>query len=600
MQETSTSVEFGVMIVGLAGGLALFLYGMRKMTEALKLVAGDRVKNILSKLTTNRVTGALAGAGVTAIIQSSSITTVLVVGFITAGVMNFTQSMGIILGANVGTTITAQIIAFKITKSAMLLIAIGFFTEVLATNQRVRQIGIMLMGLGMLFFGMELMSQATNPLRSLEPFMDLMRGMENPLLGILMGAAFTALIQSSSATTGIVIIMASQGFVTLEAGIALVMGSNIGTCVTAYISAIGKPREAMQAAVAHILFNVLGVLLFIAFIPWLAEVVRYVSPVSLGLDGVDRLAADTPRQIANAHTVFNVLNLLIFLGFTNTLSAIVLRIVPSKPVIEEKIIEPKYIDDYYLDQPALALDRVRLEITRMGKHALSMLRDSMPILTVGTRERIHSLQQRDEEIDILHSAIIVYLHDLSSGDLVDPLPQRLYQYVTLANHIENIADTVEKGIVSDSYKRLDYKLVFSEGTEELIKAIYKETYLVGQAALEAIGNNDRDKAQEILDSKAHFAGLVERARSHLYSRLTQESPEHLVVYKIESNAIEHYRHIHKLFMRVCEMIILQSEPESDQELQQEVPQEGEGHDEEPQEAQEQPEQQEQNSKERSE
>ncbi len=551
----ASSIEIGALLVGLAGGLALFLYGLRKMTEALKLVAGERLKNSLAKLTTNRFTAAIAGAGVTAVIQSSSITTVLVVGFITAGAMTFTQSIGIILGANVGTTITAQIIAFKVTKSALVLIAAGFFTEVLATNQRVRQIGIMSMGLGMLFFGMVLMSQATEPLRTFEPFMDLMRGMDNPLLGILAGAIFTALLQSSSATTGIIIIMASQGFVTLEAGIALVMGANIGTCVTAYISAIGKPREAMQAAVAHILFNVIGVLLFVAFIPWLAELVRYVSPVSQHLDDVKRLAADTPRQIANAHTIFNALNLLVFLGFTNTLARVVFRIVPSRPPVVTRIIEPKYIDKYYLDQPALALDRVRMEITRLGEHALSMVRDSMPILTVGTRERISSLTQRYEEIDTLHNVIIVYLHQLSSGDLVKPQPERLYRYVTAANYIENIADVVEKVMISDSYRRLDQNLIFSDGTEEVIKAIYKETFLAGKSTLEALEEDDAGKAQGVLDAKAHFSGLIERARSHLYNRLTKESPEHLAVYKIESNTIENYRRIHALFRHICELIV---------------------------------------------
>ena len=568
METTATTLELGIMLVGLAGGLAIFLYGMRKMTEALKIVAGERIKNILARLTTNRVTAALAGAGVTAVIQSSSITTVLVVGFITAGVMNFSQSIGIILGANVGTTVTAQIIAFKITESAMILIAAGFFTEVLANNRRIKQVGIMIMGLGMLFFGMELMSQATHPLRSYEPFMDVMRSMDNPLLGILMGALFTALIQSSSATTGVVIIMASQGFVSLEAGIALIMGANVGTCVTAYISAIGKPREAMQAAVAHILFNLLGVLLFIAFIPWMANVVRDISPAFPHLAESARLAAETPRQIATAHTVFNVLNLLIFIGFTQTLAKIVLRIVPPEPEIEITIIEPKYIDDYYLDQPAMALDRVRLEIVRMGHHALSMLRDSMPILTVGTRERITSLQKRDEEIDILHSAIIVYLHELSSSDLVNPQPQRLYRFVSTANYIENIADIVEKGIVLDSFKRLDRKLVFSEGTEEMIKAIYKEVYKVGQVTLEAFNDNDIDKAQEVLASKARFSGLIERARSHLYSRLTQESPEHLSVYKIESNSIENFRRIQTMFVRICELIVKMDEeatPENSEE-----------------------------------
>ena len=194
----NSPLEIGAILVNLAGGLAIFLYGMHKMTEALKIVAGERIKLILGKLTKNRFSAAFAGASITAIIQSSSITTVLVVGFITAGLMTFQQSIGVILGANLGTTITAQIIAFKVTKSALLLIALGFFTEVLAKNQRIKQLGVLSMGLGMLFFGMELMSQATSPLRSYEPFMVLMRNLDNPILGVLIGAVFTALVQSSS------------------------------------------------------------------------------------------------------------------------------------------------------------------------------------------------------------------------------------------------------------------------------------------------------------------------------------------------------------------------------------------------------------------
>lgn len=228
-----STINVGLMLINLAGGLALFLYGMHRMTEALKILAGERVKDILARLTRNRFSAALAGATVTAVIQSSSITTVLVVGFITAGVMTFQQSIGVILGANVGTTITAQIIAFKVTKTALFLIAIGFFTETLARIPRLRHLGAMSMGLGLLFFGMELMSQATAPLRSYEPFMALMQELRNPLVGVLIGAVFTAMLQSSSATTAIVIVMASQGLISLEAGIAVVLGSNIGTCVTA-------------------------------------------------------------------------------------------------------------------------------------------------------------------------------------------------------------------------------------------------------------------------------------------------------------------------------------------------------------------------------
>ncbi len=561
-------LEFGVMLVNLGGGLALFLYGMHKMTEALKIVAGERVKDILARLTTNRFSAAFAGTVVTAVIQSSSITTVLVVGFITAGIMSFQQSIGVILGANVGTTITAQIIAFKITKSALLLIATGFFTEILARSPRISQLGVMSMGLGLLFFGMELMSQATTPLRSYEPFMHLMREMANPLWGVLIGAAFTALVQSSSATTGIVIVMATQGLLSLETGIALILGSNIGTCVTAMISAVGKPREALQAATAHVLFNVIGVLLFIGFIPQYADLVRDLSPVSEGLNGLNQLAADTPRQIANAHTFFNVFNLVLFLGFTNTLARVVLRIVPPLPVEPLPETEPKYLDRYYLDQPAMGIERARLELERIGEKVIAMIRDSLPTLTVGTRERILALHKKDEEIDSLTDAVAEYLRQLTTKSLVDPQPGFVYRYFSAANYLENIADLIETGIVTDSYKRLEHKLVISEQTENRLKQIYKDLYLAAQVTMEALLENDKDKARQVVDSKAHFNGMIEMTRSHLYLRMKSGGYEHLELYKIETSTIENYRRIHNLFRRICKLIYMDDEMRPPEETQQ--------------------------------
>ena len=547
-------LEFGVMLVNLGGGLALFLYGMHKMTGALKIVAGERVKDLLAKLTTNRFSAAFAGSVVTAVIQSSSITTVLVVGFITAGIMTFQQSIGVILGANVGTTITAQIIAFKITKSALLLIAAGFFTEVLAKNPRLKQLGVMSMGLGLLFFGMELMSQATTPLRSHEPFMQLMREMANPLWGVLIGAVFTALVQSSSATTGIVIVMATQGLLTLETGIALILGSNIGTCVTAMISALGKPREAMQAATAHVLFNVIGVLLFVGFIPQYAELVRHLSPVSGDLEGLSQLAADTPRQIANAHTFFNVFNLVLFLGFTNTLARVVLKIVPPLPPEPVAETEPKFLDSYYLDQPAMALERALLELERIGEKVIEMIRDSLPTLTVGTRERIQALQKRDTEIDSLTDAVALYLRKLTTMDLVDPQPGVVQTYFGAANYLENIADIVETGVVADSYKRLEHKLEIKTETEARLKEIYKELYLAAQVTMEALLQNDTQKAQQVINSKAHYNGLIELTRSHLYIQMKSERAEELSLYKIETSTLENYRRIHNLLRRICRLI----------------------------------------------
>ncbi|MBA1444494.1 MAG: Na/Pi cotransporter family protein [Chromatiales bacterium] len=303
-----SDMNWGTMGMKLFGGLALFLFGMEQMSEALKAVAGERLKLILAKLTTNRFMGATTGAFVTAIIQSSSVTTVLVVGFITAGLMSMSQSVGVIMGANIGTTITAQIVAFKVTKAALLMVGVGFSMLFISKQDKIKQYGTMLMGLGLVFFGMSVMSDAMQPLRTYQPFLDLMIQMENPLVGILVAAAFTGLIQSSSATTGIVIVMASQGFITLPAGIALAFGANIGTCITAMLASIGKPREAVRAAVVHVLFNIAGVLIWVLFIDHLANWVTALSPVHPELSGVDRLGAETPRQIANAHTIFNIAN----------------------------------------------------------------------------------------------------------------------------------------------------------------------------------------------------------------------------------------------------------------------------------------------------
>ena len=270
-------VDLVLLLIGLFGGLAIFLLGMERMTEALKLVAGDRMRDILGKLTANRFMGMVTGAGVTAVIQSSSVTTVLVVGFISSGLMTFTQSIGVIIGANIGTTITAQIIAFKVTTYALLGVAVGFGMTFFSKRPDRQAQGTALMGLGLVFFGMSLMGEAMEPLRSSETFIDAMTRLESPLFGIAVGAAFTGLIQSSSATTGIVIVLAQQGLITLETGIALILGANIGTSITALLAALGKPRDAMRAAVAHTLFNVGGVVIWIPFIGIMASAVSSVG-----------------------------------------------------------------------------------------------------------------------------------------------------------------------------------------------------------------------------------------------------------------------------------------------------------------------------------
>jgi len=548
-------LQYGSLITGLGGGLALFLYGMRKMTEALKVVAGARMKTFLGRITTNRFTAALAGAGVTAVVQSSSITTVLVVGFITSGLLTLSQSIGVILGANVGTTITAQIIAFKVTKYALALIAAGFIIEATARKERVKQYGIVVMGLGLIFFGMDLMSTAASPLRTYEPFMELMQEMRNPILGILVGAIFTALVQSSSSTTGVVIVMATEGLVPLEAGIALIFGANVGTCITALIAGIGRPREALQAATAHVIFNLAGVALWLPFLSQFAETVRLLSPAYEGVEGSVKLSLETPRQIANAHTLFNIGNAFIFIWFTVPLAWLVKKIAPSKPKETESAGTPIYLDDFYLQQPSVALDRARLEIGRLGEIVLKMVDRSYHAPVEGMIDEIDELRIDEHSVDELHGAIISYLGKLSLCDLVEPQPLLIYEYIAAANSLENAADTCGKDLAQSGNKRIDAQFNVSEDTRQKLQVLHQLVLDAGRKALKAFQDSDADLAKQVAGTKRKINRLSNEAQAHLLKRLVAQEPERVSAFRIETNIVEDYKRLHTLFRRIARTVM---------------------------------------------
>jgi phosphate:Na+ symporter len=546
-------LQWGVIVTQLGGGLALFLYGMRQMTESLKIVAGSGMKTLLSRLTKNRFSAALAGTIVTAVIQSSSVTTVLIVGFISAGLLNLSQSIGVILGANVGTTVTAQIIAFQVYKYGLLMIAAGFFTEVLARREKLRQWGIAIMGLGLIFFGMELMSIATGPIRDWPPFIEMMQDMKNPVLSVVVGALFTAIVQSSSATTGIVIVLASQGLISLESGIGLIFGANIGTCVTAFASAVGRPREALQAAWAHIIFNVFGVLLWVFFIGPFAELVRAISPVSEALQGLEQAAADTPRQIANAHTLFNVGNLLLFIWFTRPLGRFVERIVPKHPVPVG--IRPKHLDEFFLSQPALALDLVRRELLHLGRLVSSMLKQSLQVVTRGSEHDIAELERADDDVDTLHEEIIRYLGKISQKELVTPQPQELHDSVGIANYLENIGDVIEKDLLAIAGKRIRKGVVISAATLARLKSMETEVCRAFDKALDTLETADPDDALDVLESKAIVIELAEEATALIVKRLVANAPRRLETFQIETDIIEIYRRFNTLTRRIARLSV---------------------------------------------
>jgi phosphate:Na+ symporter len=551
----SGDMAWGDMAMKLLGGLALFLFGMEQMADALKAAAGERMKVILAKLTTNRFMGAATGAFVTAIIQSSSVTTVLVVGFITAGLMSMSQSIGVIMGANIGTTITAQIVAFKVTHYALLMVAAGFGMLFFSRKEKINQYGGMLMGLGMVFFGMSVMSDAMNPLRSYQPFLDLMTRMENPLIGILVAAGFTALIQSSSATTGIVIVMASQGFITLSAGIALAFGANIGTCVTALLASIGKPREAVRAALVHVLFNVCGVLLWLGFIPYLAQFVTWFSPTHTELSGIDRLAADTPRQVANAHTVFNVANTFIFIGFASQFARMVEWLVPDRPIEEKVIAQPKYLDEELLDTPSLALDRVRLEIGHTGERVREMLQRIMPAIIAGNQPMLKEIARIDDEVDILHGHIVTYLGHISRNALTDEQTGELVNLMAAVNDLENIGDIIETDLVTLGYKRIEEAVSISDSTQAVLDNLHEVISAAADKAMSAVIDNDQHAAQEVIAMKHDIQRLMDSAAMHQAQRLVAEEPNRLAAYTVEMDIIEKLKRVYYFSKRMAKAVM---------------------------------------------
>ena len=549
------------LLMGLFGGLALFLFGMEQMSNALKSALGDQMKALLAKLTSNRITAALTGAFVTAVIQSSSVTTVLVVGFVSAGMMTMTQSIGVIMGANVGTTITAQIVAFKVTKAALLMVAVGFSMSFFSKQDKIRQYGNMLMGLGLIFFGMSIMSDAMKPLRTFQPFLDLMVSMENPFVGILTAAAFTALIQSSSATTGIVIVMASQGFITLPAGIALAFGANIGTCVTALLASIGKTREAFRAAVVHVFFNVAGVLVWLGFIDELAAFVVSFSPSHEELSGTARLAAETPRQIANAHTIFNIANTFIFIWFTAQIARLVEWLVPDRPLDEEGlVIRTKYLDDELLIAPSLALERVRMEVEHMGQQVNDMLIQIMPAIINGDRSSLIAVREMDERVDALQSQILGYMGKISRLKLTEEQNQEFMQLMEAMNNLENIGDIVETNLVDLGLSRVEQGISVSAPTQEVLNGFHRVVSEAVETAVRAVAENDAATAEAVTQMKDEITRISNSAAIHQAQRLVADEPNRIEAYTIEVDIAEKLQRIYYFAKRMAKTVSAETPP----------------------------------------
>ncbi len=451
------------LIASLLGGTAVFLFGMKIMSDSMQEMGGSKLAQVLAKFTSNRFSALLVGALVTALIQSSSATTVMVVGLINGGVMQFTQSIGIILGANIGTTITAQIVAFKLADYALMFIFVGFIMSVAAKSSKTKKFGKIILGFGILFFGIKIMSDITRPLRTYQPFISMMLKLENPVLGVIVGAFFTTMIQSSSAATGVYIALSFQGLMTLEAAIPLIFGANIGTSTTALLASIGGSREAKRAAVCHTLFNMMKVVVFLPVISWYRDLVFQISPHPTGatdLYTLEEIARYAPRQIANAHTLAKIIAVAAALPFTPYLAKLVRYIIPEKE--EEKSVAPEFLDDDLLKFPDMALFMTRKEVLRIGNYTLDMVDNIVKVLEEQDEAMVQRTIEDDENIDILYKEIRPYLSKISEGALTKEQAFKESEVVLVAEELENIGDVISKSMIPNLAKLIERNLKFVE------------------------------------------------------------------------------------------------------------------------------------------
>ena len=461
--NSDNTISFFLLFTGLFGGMGMFLYGMEMMSDGMKVTAGNSMRTILEKLTSNKYLAVLVGAFVTMVIQSSSATTVMLVSFVNSGLLAFSQALGVILGSNIGSTVTAQIVAFKVTDYALLLIATGSIMSLFSKKETIKNLGLVVLGFGLLFYGMKVMSDTMKPLRSDPAFNSILTSFENPFLGILAGAIFTALVQSSSATTGIVITLASGGSITLEAGIPLIFGANIGTCITALLAGLNASRDAKRVAVAHVTFNVIGVLLFCFWIPTFADIISQTSQ-------------NIPRQIANAHTIFNIIASVVFIPFTGFIAKIIIHYFPDKEV-DRNIEKPAvlHLDDSLVSQPEAAINNAQAEIKGVvgltervvGTLVRPFIKGQELIDIENTDQDLMSgMNQRIEKISFLNQKISEYLITASKSDLSSNQSKELFTLVSIVNYLSSMNDLIKVRFVSLVSKKEGINEDFSDTDQQ--------------------------------------------------------------------------------------------------------------------------------------
>ncbi|MDY6855440.1 MAG: Na/Pi cotransporter family protein [Thermodesulfobacteriota bacterium] len=483
------------------GGLGMFLFGMKIMSEGLQKVAGKRIRQILNMVSNNRFVGCTVGMVMTSIVQSSSATTVMLVGFVDAGLMTLTQAIGVILGANIGTTVTAQLIAFKIQNYALPAIALGVFLKFFIGQKKWAYVGDVLLGFGLVFYGLATMKSSFAPLKESEVFISLFTrfnadNLAGILLCILLGTILTMLLQSSSATVGITMALASQGLLTFEASVALILGDNIGTTITAELASIGSSINAHRTARAHTLFNVIGVFNIIMFFPFFIKLVLWATALFIDIGHPDLvLGGEKPniaRYIANSHTMFNIVNALFFLLVLPYLTSVAIWLTPHREEGEviEDLYHIKYLDTKFIDTPSVALTQARAEVIRMNEAVKVMYDDVINSLYERKLKELNKWRKREDIIDLLQKEIIQFLVKVMQRTITPEESKEVASLMRMANNLERIGDAIEN-IAELEEELIEQELYFSQGGLTDYETISSEVRKFIVLVLDAMQNEDR-------------------------------------------------------------------------------------------------------------
>ncbi|OGW34828.1 MAG: hypothetical protein A2X58_04235 [Nitrospirae bacterium GWC2_56_14] len=530
-----------MIFISLFGGVLLLLYGIKLLNDGLQNAAGSKIRSLVRSLTSNRFSAVGAGAFLTGLIQSSSATSVMLVGFVSAGLMTFRQTLAVILGADIGATLTVQLIAFHVYDYAVLLIGAGLSFTLFTKNTLYRNMGQGVLGFGFVFLSLKIMIEAMLPLQGNELFRSVFIALTGtPFIGILLSAAVTALIHSSAATMGIALALATSGLIPLQSALYIILGANIGTCATALIASMRSPAEARRVAWAHVLFKVFGVLLFLPLLPWYQGLVEQTAP-------------EVMRQIANANTLFNVVMAVVFLPFLGLFAKLLVKLVPEKA--EEKTFGPMYLDDHVLGTPSLALGQATREALRTSDIVREMLTEMIRGLRSDDPAIVEDIKRKDNLVDLLDRQIRLYIARLSSSNLTESQSRRVMTVLEVTRDLENIGDIIDRNIMPIALKRITKGFVFSqEGMAEIV-SFHKKTIENFDFAIAAFANHDRELAERVLRNKEEL-GLLERelVQAHL-ERLRKGLRESIETSHIHLDIIGNIARINSLITHIIYPIV---------------------------------------------